>query len=85
MLTTDLSLRLDPVYEKFQDTSTKILMPLLMLLQELGLNLPTEIWDLVRYLGPDVPQEELLWQDPIPVVDHELVNELMLKVLNLKF
>ncbi len=28
-----------------------------------------------RYLGPDVPQEELLWQDPIPAVDHELVND----------
>jgi hypothetical protein len=28
-----------------------------------------------RYLGPDVPQEELLWQDPVPAVDHELVSQ----------
>ena len=29
----------------------------------------------VRYLGPEVPEEELIWQDPIPAVDHELVND----------
>ena len=28
-----------------------------------------------RYLGPDVPEEELLWQDPIPAVDHALIDE----------
>lgn len=76
MLTTDLSLRFDPVYEK---------------ISRRFLNNPDEFADAfarawfklthrdmgprARYLGPDVPQEELLWQDPIPAVDHVLIDE----------
>ncbi|WP_312298290.1 catalase/peroxidase HPI [Chryseobacterium sp.] len=76
MLTTDLSLRLDPVYEKisrhfyenpdaFADAFARAWFKLTH--RDMGPR--------ARYLGPDVPQEELLWQDPIPAVDHELVND----------
>lgn len=76
MLTTDLSLRFDPAYEQisrrflenpdqFADAFARAWFKLTH--RDMG---PKE-----RYLGPDVPQEELLWQDPIPAVDHPLVNE----------
>ncbi|BAP33182.1 catalase/peroxidase HPI [Chryseobacterium sp. StRB126] len=88
MLTTDLSLRLDPVYEKisrhfyenpdaFADAFANAWFKLTH--RDMGPR--------ARYLGPDVPQEELIWQDPIPEVNHELVNDsdvdaLKAKVLN---
>ena len=88
MLTTDLALRLDPVYEKisrrflehpeeFADAFARAWFKLTH--RDMG---PRS-----RYLGPEVPKEELLWQDPIPATDHELVNEndiaaLKEKVLN---
>ncbi|WP_262911044.1 catalase/peroxidase HPI [Gillisia lutea] len=76
MLTTDLSLKMDPDYEKisrhflenpdeFADAYSRAWYKLTH--RDMG---PIE-----RYLGPEVPQEELLWQDPIPKVDHELVND----------
>lgn len=76
MLTTDLSLRFDPEYEKisrrflenpdaFADAFARAWFKLTH--RDMGPR--------ARYLGPDVPAEELLWQDPIPAVDHELVNE----------
>jgi catalase-peroxidase len=76
MLTTDLALRFDPAYEKisrrflenpdqFADAFARAWFKLTH--RDMG---PRE-----RYLGPDVPQEELLWQDPIPAVDHALINE----------
>jgi catalase-peroxidase len=76
MLTTDLSLRLDPAYEKisrrflenpdeFADAFARAWFKLTH--RDMG---PRE-----RYLGPEVPQEELLWQDPIPEVNHTLVDE----------
>ncbi|UWX60631.1 catalase/peroxidase HPI [Chryseobacterium oranimense] len=76
MLTTDLSLRLDPVYEKisrhfyenpeaFADAFSRAWFKLTH--RDMGPK--------ARYLGPDVPQEELIWQDPLPEVNHELVNE----------
>ncbi|HCM33674.1 catalase/peroxidase HPI [Chryseobacterium sp.] len=76
MLTTDLSLRLDPVYEKisrhfyenpdaFADAFARAWFKLTH--RDMGPR--------ARYLGPDVPQEELIWQDPIPKVNHELVND----------
>jgi len=76
MLTTDLSLRLDPVYEKisrhfyenpdaFADAFSRAWFKLTH--RDMGPK--------ARYLGPDVPQEELIWQDPIPQVDHELIND----------
>ncbi|CEJ71157.1 Catalase-peroxidase [Chryseobacterium oranimense G311] len=76
MLTTDLSLRFDPAYEKisrhfyenpeaFADAFSRAWFKLTH--RDMGPK--------ARYLGPDVPQEELIWQDPIPEVNHELVNE----------
>jgi len=75
MLTTDLALRFDPAYEKisrrfyenpeqFADAFARAWFKLTH--RDMG---PRE-----RYLGPDVPQEVLLWQDPIPAVNHPLVN-----------
>ncbi len=75
MLTTDLSLRFDPIYEKisrkfyedqgaFADAFSRAWFKLTH--RDLG---PRE-----RYLGAEVPAEELLWQDPIPAVDHVLVD-----------
>jgi catalase-peroxidase len=75
MLTTDLSLRLDPVYEKisrrfmenpdqFADAFARAWFKLTH--RDMGPR--------TRYLGPEVPAEELIWQDPIPAVDHELVD-----------
>jgi catalase-peroxidase len=76
MLTTDLSLRLDPEYEKisrrflenpdqFADAFARAWYKLTH--RDMG--------PISRYLGPDVPQEELLWQDPIPVLNHELIDQ----------
>ena len=75
MLTTDLSLRYDPVYEKisrrflenpkaFEDAFARAWFKLTH--RDMG---PRSL-----YLGPEVPKEELLWQDPIPAVNHDLVN-----------
>ena len=75
MLTTDLALRFDPVYEKiarrfyenpdqFADAFARAWFKLTH--RDMG---PRP-----RYLGPDVPAEELLWQDPVPEVDHELID-----------
>jgi len=75
MLTTDLSLRFDPAYEKisrrfyenpdeFQDAFARAWFKLTH--RDMG---PKS-----RYLGPEVPEEDLIWQDPIPVVTHELIN-----------
>src|SRR5438067_7029087 len=76
MLTTDLSLRLDPAYEKisrrfyenpdqFADAFARAWFKLTH--RDMG---PIE-----RYLGPLVPKEALIWQDPIPAVDHPLIGE----------
>ena len=75
MLTTDLSLRLDPDYEKisrrflanpdqFADAFARAWFKLTH--RDMGPR--------ARYLGPEVPAEELIWQDPIPAVDHALVD-----------
>ncbi|WP_294279674.1 catalase/peroxidase HPI [uncultured Chryseobacterium sp.] len=82
MLTTDLSLRMDPEYEKisrhfyenpdaFADAFARAWFKLTH--RDMGPR--------ARYLGPDVPQEELIWQDPVPAVDHELVDDSDLKAL----
>tara|TARA_R110002074_G_scaffold696_5_gene3886 strand:+ start:41263 stop:43506 length:2244 start_codon:yes stop_codon:yes gene_type:complete len=76
MLTTDLSLRFDPAYEKisrhflenpdeFADAYARAWFKLTH--RDMG--------PIQRYLGPEVPNEELIWQDPIPAVDYELVND----------
>jgi len=76
MLTSDIALRVDPAYEKvsrrffenpdeFADAFARAWFKLTH--RDMG---PKE-----RYLGPDVPTEELIWQDPIPAVDHALIDE----------
>ena len=76
MLTTDLSLRLDPVYERisrrflehpdqFADAFARAWFKLTH--RDMGPR--------ARYLGPEVPAEELIWQDPVPAVNHKLIDE----------
>ncbi|MBC8070253.1 MAG: catalase/peroxidase HPI [Deltaproteobacteria bacterium] len=76
MLTTDLSLRFDPAYEEisrrfmanpqqFADAFARAWFKLTH--RDMGPR--------ARYLGPEVPSEQLIWQDPIPAVDHPLVDE----------
>ncbi|MBN9286884.1 MAG: catalase/peroxidase HPI [Gammaproteobacteria bacterium 39-13] len=75
MLTTDLSLRVDPIYEKisrhyyehpdeFADAFARAWFKLTH--RDMGPR--------ARYLGPEIPTEELIWQDPVPAVDHKLVD-----------
>ena len=75
MLTTDLALRFDPIYEKisrrfwehpdeFADAFARAWFKLMH--RDMG---PKS-----RYLGPEVPKEDLIWQDPIPAVDHQLID-----------
>ena len=75
MLTTDISLRVDPAYEKisrrfmanpeeFADAFARAWFKLTH--RDMGPR--------ARYLGPEVPEEELIWQDPIPAVDHPLID-----------
>jgi catalase-peroxidase len=75
MLVTDLSLRIDPAYEKisrrflehpdqFADAFARAWFKLTH--RDMG---PRS-----RYLGPEVPEEELIWQDPVPAVDHKLID-----------
>jgi catalase-peroxidase len=76
MLTTDLSLRFDPIYEpisrrflehpeQFADAFARAWFKLTH--RDMG--------PVSRYLGPEVPEEQLIWQDPVPAVDHELVDD----------
>ncbi|MBL0050152.1 MAG: catalase/peroxidase HPI [Bacteroidetes bacterium] len=75
MLTTDLSLRLDPIYapiskrffenpDQFADAFARAWYKLTH--RDMG--------PIARYLGPEVPKEELIWQDPIPAVNHKLID-----------
>ena len=85
MLVTDLSLRVDPVYEKisrrfyehpdeFADAFARAWFKLTH--RDMG--------PIVRYLGPLVPKEPLIWQDPIPAVDHPLIAEQDIAALKAK-
>ncbi len=85
MLTTDLSLRFDPVYEKisrrfyehpdqFADAFARAWFKLTH--RDMGPR--------ARYLGPEVPAEELIWQDPIPAVSHKLIGKRDIASLKVK-
>jgi catalase-peroxidase len=85
MLTTDIALRVDPVYEKisrhfcdnpdeFADAFARAWFKLVH--RDMG---PRS-----RYLGPEVPAEELIWQDPVPPVTHELIDEEDIRALKSK-
>jgi catalase-peroxidase len=88
MLTTDLSLRLDPVYEKISRRFYEHPLEFADAFARAWFKLThRDMGPRTRYLGPEVPEEELIWQDPIPAVNHPLVDEkditaLKAKVLN---
>ncbi|EIF29865.1 catalase/peroxidase HPI [Burkholderia sp. Ch1-1] len=75
MLTTDLSLRFDPVYEKISRRFLENPDELADAFSRAWFKLThRDMGPRTRYLGPEVPAEELIWQDPIPALDHPLVN-----------
>ncbi|MCX7077763.1 MAG: catalase/peroxidase HPI, partial [Pseudomonas sp.] len=76
MLTTDLSLRFDPIYEKISRRFLANPDQLADAFARAWFKLiHRDMGPLSRYLGPEMPNEKLLWQDPIPAVDHALVND----------
>jgi len=75
MLTTDLSLRFDPVYEKISRRFLQDPDALADAFARAWFKLThRDMGPRSRYLGPEVPKEELIWQDPIPKVDHKLIG-----------
>ncbi|KAB0488771.1 catalase-peroxidase [Pseudomonas reinekei] len=76
MLTTDLALRFDPIYEpisrRFLENPDQLADAFARAWYKL---IHRDMGPLSRYLGPEMPNEVLLWQDPIPEVDHELIND----------
>jgi catalase-peroxidase len=76
MLTTDLALRVDPIYEKISRRFFENPDELADAFARAWFKLThRDMGPRVRYLGPEVPTEELIWQDPVPAVDHPLVDE----------
>src|SRR5690606_15568375 len=76
MLTTDLSLRFDPVYEKISRRFLEHPEEFEAAFARAWFKLThRDMGPLARYLGPDVPKEVFLWQDPIPERDHALIEE----------
>ncbi|HVN79300.1 MAG TPA: catalase/peroxidase HPI, partial [Terriglobia bacterium] len=75
MLTTDIALRVDPIYEKisrrFYENPDQLADAFARAWFKL---IHRDMGPRSRYLGPDVPAEELIWQDPVPAVDHELID-----------
>jgi len=75
MLTTDLSLRFDPAYEKISRRFMEHPDEFARAFARAWFKLThRDMGPRARYLGPEVPAEELIWQDPIPAVDHALVD-----------
>ena len=75
MLTTDLSLRFDPVYEKISRRFFENPDQLADAFARAWFKLThRDMGPRARYLGPEVPAEELIWQDPIPAVNHKLID-----------
>jgi catalase-peroxidase len=75
MLTTDLSLRMDPVYEKISRRFLAHPDQLADAFARAWFKLThRDMGPRARYLGPEVPKEALIWQDPIPAVNHPLIN-----------
>jgi len=76
MLTTDLSLRMDPVYAPIAKRFLKNPRELAKAFAKAWFKLThRDMGPLARYLGPLVPKEPQLWQDPVPAVDHRLIGE----------
>ena len=85
MLTTDLSLRLDPAYEKisrrFMENPDQFADAFARAWYKLT---HRDMGPRARYLGPEVPKEELIWQDPIPAVNHTLIDAQDIAALKVK-
>ncbi|MBK4998853.1 catalase/peroxidase HPI [Pseudomonas sp. S31] len=85
MLTSDLALRFDPIYEpiarRFKDNPDQLADAFARAWYKL---IHRDMGPLARYLGPENPQEELLWQDPLPKADHPLVSEQDIAALKAK-
>ena len=76
MLTTDLSLRFDPAYEKIARRFYENPLEFADAFARAWFKLThRDMGPITRYLGPEVPKEELIWQDPIPKLNHPLVGE----------
>ena len=76
MLTTDLALRFDPDYEKISRRFHENPDDFAQVFARAWFKLThRDMGPRSRYLGPEVPAEELIWQDPIPPVDHELIDD----------
>ena len=85
MLTTDLALRMDPAYEKVSRKFHKDPKAFADAFARAWFKLThRDMGPRARYLGPRVPKEELIWQDPVPAVSHELVNEVDVASLKAK-
>ena len=75
MLTTDLALRIDPIYEKISRRFLENPDELADAFARAWFKLThRDMGPRARYLGPEVPAEELIWQDPIPAVNHKLID-----------
>ena len=85
MLTTDLALRMDPVYEpislRFLENPDELSDAFARAWYKLT---HRDMGPLARYLGPEVPDEQMIWQDPVPAVDHELVDHQDIAALKAK-
>jgi catalase-peroxidase len=76
MLTTDLSLRFDPAYEKISRRFLQDPQAFANAFGRAWFKLThRDMGPRARYLGPEVPEVELIWQDPIPAVDHKLIDD----------
>ena len=76
MLTTDIALRIDPIYEPISRRFLENPDQLADAFARAWFKLThRDMGPIARYLGPEVPQEELIWQDPVPAVTHQLVDD----------
>jgi catalase-peroxidase len=76
MLTTDLALRFDPAYEKISRRFLKNPKQFADAFARAWFKLThRDMGPRARYLGPEVPKQDLIWQDPIPALDHKLISE----------
>ncbi|MBW6519714.1 MAG: catalase/peroxidase HPI [Desulfoarculaceae bacterium] len=76
MTTADMAMRMDPIYEPIARRFHKNPQAFADAFARAWFKLThRDMGPRARYLGPEVPSEELIWQDPIPAVDHELINE----------